>query len=370
MARRQHSQLRPVKTSIVASPVSKRWASSAGSPIAMSSVPFPSPTIVAARAFYLEQEAALGLSPCALQRRQSSYEAYQFPRRHSAVAVPADLAVRLATFTFASPTLQTVTEISEKESKFKAEESDDVQMTSDEIRQNDLVKIRAITSRRSSTVSTSSARDVPFLYIHDRLRDWGSVYLGNVATADVFVNAVSLRLPSMTSVSEEEAEAKSASSNLVTIRARVLPKAKERKPFIIQRQFDIDELRKSIPSIPRSKSEEPTPRLRRSSRHRRTAALQAGNGGQRRNSEYRHEEKLSSLGKGAVPLHVEYALHYLPVLGALLLSGHVRKGDSVDLPIPRPEVWPEVVSYIYTSQPALTAAMKENILFLAGNCSG
>jgi hypothetical protein len=65
-------------------------------------------------------------------------------------------------------------------------------------------------------------------------------------------------------------------------------------------------------------------------------------------------------------LDVEYALHYLPVLAALMLSGHIRKGDVVDLPLPRPEAWRESVSHIYTGKGEVTTAMNENILYLAG----
>lgn len=63
---------------------------------------------------------------------------------------------------------------------------------------------------------------------------------------------------------------------------------------------------------------------------------------------------------------VEYALHYLPVLAALMFSGHVRNGDAIDLPMPNLWAWREVVSYIYTGQGVVTPAMKENILHLAG----
>jgi hypothetical protein len=38
-------------------------------------------------------------------------------------------------------------------------------------------------------------------------------------------------------------------SSMVTIRARVLPKGEEKKPFLIQKQFDIDGLRASIPDL-------------------------------------------------------------------------------------------------------------------------
>jgi hypothetical protein len=66
-------------------------------------------------------------------------------------------------------------------------------------------------------------------------------------------------------------------------------------------------------------------------------------------------------------LDIEYALHYLPVLAALMLSGHVRKGDTIDLPIPRPESWKETVTYIYTGFKSPSAAARENISYLAGH---
>ncbi len=63
---------------------------------------------------------------------------------------------------------------------------------------------------------------------------------------------------------------------------------------------------------------------------------------------------------------MEYALHYLPVLAALMFSGHVRKGDAIDLPMPYQWAWHEVVSYIYTEEGVVTTAMKRNILYLGG----
>jgi hypothetical protein len=63
---------------------------------------------------------------------------------------------------------------------------------------------------------------------------------------------------------------------------------------------------------------------------------------------------------------IEYALHYLPALAALMLSGHVRKGDAIDLPMPHPEAWKETVTYIYTGLNPPTAAARENISYLAG----
>lgn len=49
-----------------------------------------------------------------------------------------------------------------------------------------------------------------------------------------------------------------------------------------------------------------------------------------------------------------------------MLSGHVREGDIIDLPLPRPKAWPQTLAYVYTGQGDLTDAMKENILYLGG----
>jgi hypothetical protein len=50
-----------------------------------------------------------------------------------------------------------------------------------------------------------------------------------------------------------------------------------------------------------------------------------------------------------------------------MLSGHVRKGDFIDLPVPHPDAWRDMISYIYTGKGETTASIKENILYLAGN---
>jgi len=63
---------------------------------------------------------------------------------------------------------------------------------------------------------------------------------------------------------------------------------------------------------------------------------------------------------------LDYARLYLPVLAALMLSGHIRGGDIIDLPLPHPEAWPVTVAYIYTGQGEVTEAMRQNILHLGG----
>ena len=56
----------------------------------------------------------------------------------------------------------------------------------------------------------------------------------------------------------------------------------------------------------------------------------------------------------------------MPVLAALLLSGHVREGDVLDLPLPYPQAWPQTIAHVYTGRGELGWAARENILYLGG----
>jgi hypothetical protein len=249
----------------------------------------------------MEQSPPIGQTFDALQRRKSLIEGQEFPRRHSALPTTGGLATKIANFKVSSSdqNLEVVRETAESESSVKAEQGQDVSMI--EIKQNDLVKVTAVaTAGRTHAVPAPASeflQRVPFQYTHDRLRDWGFAYLGNVATADAFINAVSLRRPSLQLVKEDIAGDRPEQAGMVTIRARVLPKAKERKPFVIQRKFDVEELRASIPAIQRPVS---TP-VRRSNRARRSSA-QISNTSLRLRTPESPGENLSLLGKGAVPI--------------------------------------------------------------------
>jgi len=75
-------------------------------------------------------------------------------------------------------------------------------------------------------------------------------YMECAATADALINPVRLRsssaVPSDVNFSEKNnAGSISDDSNWVTIRARVTPKARDKKPFVIQRRFDIDAMKAS-----------------------------------------------------------------------------------------------------------------------------
>lgn len=66
---------------------------------------------------------------------------------------------------------------------------------------------------------------------------------------------------------------------------------------------------------------------------------------------------------------MDYALHSFPVLALLMLSGHIRKGDQVDLPLPHPEAWSEAVIWAYTGRGhagELSEGARSNVLHLGG----
>jgi len=361
--RRFHTQLQPLTISHDPSKSHEGPASSTPKVLTNTST-LPRPIIVAARAYYLEQTPPIGQNSHALQRRRRLIERQEFPRRHSVLPSPGSLATKIASFKVSSPSqnLEVVSK-GESNSNVKIEPGEDVAMT--EGKQNDIAKATAVaTAERVEAVPTPTdfLREIPFQYTHDRLRDWGFAYLGNTATADCFINAVSLRRHSLQLVKEEIAGDQPGQTGMVTIRARILPKTKERKPFVIQRKFDVEELRASIPAVQRPVS---TP-LRRSHRARRSSA-QLSSTKLRRRTRENLGENMWLPGKGAVPIHIEYALHYLPVLAALMLSGHVRKGDSIDLPLPHPESWRDMITYIYTGKGEISAGAKENIFYLAGD---
>lgn len=49
-----------------------------------------------------------------------------------------------------------------------------------------------------------------------------------------------------------------------------------------------------------------------------------------------------------------------------MLSGHIKTGDSIDLPMPYPEAWGQTLAYVYTGEAEMTEAIKLNILHLGG----
>ncbi|RYP01499.1 hypothetical protein DL763_000162 [Monosporascus cannonballus] len=170
----------------------------------------------------------------------------------------------------------------------------------------------------------------------DQLRLWGHVYYGDAKTADAFVIARSLRRPQTSVIDDERAAAdrQSVTSPPLsrrTVRAIVRPRALERRPFLIQRTFDMDELRATIPDPPARRAggvadgpaagsssspsqvgatapqrhQQPTSSSRRRSSSVKSGALLSGR------SRPLDPESLMRDAK-AVPIHLKYARAHLP----------------------------------------------------------
>lgn len=49
-----------------------------------------------------------------------------------------------------------------------------------------------------------------------------------------------------------------------------------------------------------------------------------------------------------------------------MMSGHIKTGDAIDLPMPHPEAWPQTLAYVYMGSGELGEAVRQNILHLGG----
>jgi hypothetical protein len=203
-----------------------------------------SPTIATVRQYYLDIGLDMDLQFVSLLRQSPQ----DIPRRHSEFS-PALLTSQMRAFTVSSPTSPSpsvgiaaachpiVPEFRERPSYGSS--------------LSELARLSSVVSKKGSLQRDRLAQTIgkiPTEYTHFRLREWGPVYLGNVATADVFVRAMHLQkshrgLSLDSGRSSEKLQNRISptgfSSKEITVRARVHPKAKERKPFLIQRRFDI-----------------------------------------------------------------------------------------------------------------------------------
>ncbi|KFZ00712.1 hypothetical protein V501_10532 [Pseudogymnoascus sp. VKM F-4519 (FW-2642)] len=232
-----------------------------------------------------------------------------------------------------------------------------------------------------------------------RLREYGHVYLGNAASADVFVRAMHSRVPNqnkgrresvMSNTGEDEnyITIPQSDSDHVVIRARVVPYSKERKPFLIQRRFSKAAIKASRPTTTKeTKGEEKEKetadakedeRAENDSEKKATAQVAPEEPASTPSPQPAPASKSSTPEKETpepraagprrrvMPIHMDYALKYLPILGGIMLSGYIRRGDTIDMPLPHPEAWSDTVAYVYTGAGAVSDAIKANVAHLAG----
>ncbi|OLL24623.1 hypothetical protein NEOLI_004308 [Neolecta irregularis DAH-3] len=80
-------------------------------------------------------------------------------------------------------------------------------------------------------------------------------------------------------------------------------------------------------------------------------------------SSHKTEESSSQCSSPLLPIHVEYASLNTPILHSLLLSGHVKRGDILEIPLPYPEMWIAAVGWIYTRRFAPWPNMEEDEVY-------
>ncbi len=245
-------------------------------------------------------------------------------------------------------------------------------------------------SEASSLVSAVGRRQsAPTVEVHtlrrgqllrQQLRTWGHVYYGSAASADIAVAGTALRRSSNASTSSEDGS--ETMLDRLVIRARVRPRTPERKPFVMQRTFDVAALRATVPdpmvlsaeadghasgpAVVRRRSTSAGAKSGMALDLRRKPFLDSNAVPIRTLSLSSFPPALFSVVGSPIAADLDYARLHLPVLAALMLSGHIRGGDIIDLPMPHPEVWPQTVAYVYTGREELTHAMKLNILHLGG----
>jgi hypothetical protein len=150
----------------------------------------------------------------------------------------------------------------------------------------------------------ASMQDVPRPYVMKRLLDLGPFFVGHEPTAQAFVQAIQMN--EKTSLYKVE----------------VVPQDAHAEPYRLVKRHKSSESSDDSDASPPPESPIEIP-------------------------DSDDEEEYTS---PSLPIHVEYAVYRLPLLGSMLLSGQVFCGDTLRIPLPYPEVWTAVVGWMYTNK--------------------
>ncbi|KAL2675302.1 hypothetical protein Neosp_011486 [[Neocosmospora] mangrovei] len=200
---------------------------------------------------------------------------------------------------------------------------------------------QAYDRRQSAPSGVLHARAIQIARQREHLRRRGFVGSYRPREAELLVMPIELRRLSTITGAEPPSPCP-VDGQLTT---RVVVHSRGRKPLVLTRTFDLDELRATLPRV--SSPKDVT--------HMALFLLSVPSVHQLQTEEV--------LGKDC---HLEYARTYLPVLAAIILSEIVRPGDTIELPLPHPRAWEDTVAYIYTGRVALTEPIRQNILYLGG----
>jgi hypothetical protein len=173
----------------------------------------------------------------------------------------------------------------------------------------------------------ATLNNVPRPYVLKRLLDLGPYFVGHESTAQVFVEAIPM------------------TEKNPLYKVEVVPRNHDSEPFRIVKRHKYDSSDSESTPPPESPP-----------------------------SETFNDDDIEYTSP-ALPIHVEYAVFRLPLLGSMLLSGQVFCGDTLKMPLPYPEVWTSVVGWMYTNKvvrlPGLNVhdqaeMVRDCIVFLGG----
>jgi hypothetical protein len=144
---------------------------------------------------------------------------------------------------------------------------------------------------------------IPHPYILKRLLDLGPYFVGQESTAQAYVEAIPL------------------SDKNPLYKVEIVPRDTDSTPFRIVKRYKYSESDEESDDTPPPESP-PAPM----------------------------GDDQVDYSSPRLPVHVEYAVFRLPLLGSMLLSGQVFCGDTLKVPLPYPEVWTAVVGWMYTNK--------------------
>jgi hypothetical protein len=152
----------------------------------------------------------------------------------------------------------------------------------------------------------ASLNNIPHPYILKRLLHLGPYFVGHEATAQVFVEAIPMNEKSQ------------------LYKVEIVPRDAESEPFrLVKRSKYSDSSDESDGTPPPDSPVTP--------------------------HDFDEDDEVDYTSP-RLPIHVEYAVFRLPLLGSMLLSGQVFCGDTLRMPLPYPEVWTAVVGWMYTNK--------------------
>lgn len=220
-----------------------------------------SPTLAGVRQYYRDHGLTTALQNTPVARRPSAPVSQMLPRRHSSISSPGGLAARLGRVAVSSPlSITQQTQQPEARPRYQSIAETSRNQLLAGISESERATLGRVVDRRRTSVQpdmiTQPVSREPADDTHRRLRHWGPAYLGNIGTSDVLVRAMHLVQPvmkgppsstnsnihgvrDMVSISSDATK----SGAEIVVRARVTPSTKDRKPFLIQRRFDLDVMR-------------------------------------------------------------------------------------------------------------------------------